>query len=309
MSEMYSVSPDIRMLVQRVDPGECIIQEEKNKKRDMIPKIIIWNSIVIDDINIYELCVKNGIEFRLYTMNFPSVYHAYSWICSEQLERKDLTNTMRRFLIGYLALSESAIQSNVTDRKLADVPAKKEAIEIIARCYDLSFVCIFNYKRITESILRISDVSLPMADYILNEKLKITAQQIISLASRTAAEITELADELAKCSDEIPRYSDLSKKILKTEQQDRRRKRGIAANTIPEIRNMPKYDPDAELTSLSLTLHSWINSIDRIRNSNIVNSSIKAKNDLYAVLCQLSESVDLLQKHLENSTYEENRLQ
>lgn len=305
MSEKYHVSSDIKILIQKDETNEYHILEEKIKNREMIPKIIVWDDIVIDNIYIYELCIKNDIEFRLYKMDFPSIYHAYSWICSEQLERKDLNNTMRRFLLGYMALSESAIHRNTINRKIKDIPAIRDAVDIVAKCYGLSSVCIFNYKRLTESVLKINEVSPTMANFLLCERIRITAQQIIGLGNKSSSEIMMLTKEVTRLPDSILKYTDLSKKVIQDKKLNSRRRGRPSNETVPEIRKMPEYDPDAELNSLSLTLPSWINTINRIQNSYIGDSSINARNKLHLGLFQLSESADLLRRHLEESVNEE----
>ena len=51
------------------------------------------------------------------------------------------------------------------------------------------------------------------------------------------------------------------------------------------IKNMPDYDPDAEITGLTLTIPSWTNSINRTRNNSILKTvSIKARMNLQHVL-------------------------
>jgi len=300
MNGEYYISPEIRMLVQRNGTGEHRLLEEKILNREMIPKIVVWNDFVIDDIDIFELCVENDIEFRPYSMDFPSVFHVYSWICSDQIERRDLTNTMRRFLLGFLAISESAIRRNTMSQSILDVPAKREAIDAIARCYSLSSVCIFNYKKLTESILRINEISPVMAECILNERMKITAQQILSLGNKSGSEILRFTDEVTKITDGKPKYAEMNKKLQLDKQLEFRKRRTGSQESVPEIRKMPKYDPDAELTSLTLTVPTWISSITRMCRSGIESSSAKARNDLLAELFQLTESAERLKQYLED---------
>ena len=300
MTRNYHVTPEIRMLIQTDDTEQFSQIREKVYKREMIPTITVWNDIVIDNILLYEECIRNRIEFRSYNMAFPSTYHVYSWICNKQLERKDLTDIMRRFLLGYLALAESAIYLDIDDKELKDVPAKKEPVEIVAKCFGLSSVCIFNYKKIAESILGINKISPSIVNSILKDKLKITNQQIVALGNKNDDEIKEVADRLRKYrSKEEIKYSDLFKK---EDQTDKRRSRNgrMISEIVPEIRKMPEFDPDAELTSLSLTLPVWINSISRVYGSEIGGSSIKARNELYDVLCRLGEATELLKDYLES---------
>lgn len=305
MSDKYQVSPDIRMLIQRNNSGDFHQLEERILRRELIPKIIVWNDIVLDDIYVFDLCVENHIDFRPYGMEFPSEFHVYSWICSEQLERSDITNTMRRFLLGYLALAESAIYLDVKNGEILKIPAKKESVDIVAKCYGLSSVSVFNHKRMVVGLLKINKISPELARSILDEKVRITSQQIISLSERKDDAIRKFAYELSNwTSNDFPKYSELNKRITNGKQIDRRKRR-IMQEIVPEIRKMPEYDPDAELMSLSLTLPSWINSIRKLCNMDVKESSIRAKNDLYEALNRLSDTAELLKNHLEDSISEQ----
>lgn len=60
-----------------------------------------------------------------------------------------------------------------------------------------------------------------------------------------------------------------------------------------EIKNMPKFDPDAEISSLSLTIPSWISSIERVKMvSGITGSTVSAREKLTHTLLDLRTSID-----------------
>ena len=62
--------------------------------------------------------------------------------------------------------------------------------------------------------------------------------------------------------------------------------------TLPPIKVTPKHDPDAEITGLTLTVPSWVSSIERARNhANMNTVSMDAKDRLEAVLLSLQEKV------------------
>ena len=62
--------------------------------------------------------------------------------------------------------------------------------------------------------------------------------------------------------------------------------------TLPPIKVTPKHDPDAEITGLTLTVPSWVSSIERARNHANMNAvSMDAKDRLEAVLLSLQEKV------------------
>ena len=60
-----------------------------------------------------------------------------------------------------------------------------------------------------------------------------------------------------------------------------------------EIKNMPKFDPDAEISSLLLTIPSWISSIERVKKvSGITGSTAGARVKLTNTLIDLRVSID-----------------
>ena len=58
---------------------------------------------------------------------------------------------------------------------------------------------------------------------------------------------------------------------------------------------MPDFDPDAEITGLTLTIPSWTSSINRTRNHTDLNSiSLKARMNLQHALFILQATIDEL---------------
>lgn len=61
---------------------------------------------------------------------------------------------------------------------------------------------------------------------------------------------------------------------------------------LPLIKVTPKHDPDAEITGLTLTVPSWVSSIERARNlANMNAASAGAKSKLEEALLALQEKV------------------
>ena len=65
--------------------------------------------------------------------------------------------------------------------------------------------------------------------------------------------------------------------------------------TMPSVKDMPTYNADSEVASLSLTIPSWNSSIDRVFNkTNMHDISEKAKTQLRVELMSLRDSIDLI---------------
>ena len=80
-----------------------------------------------------------------------------------------------------------------------------------------------------------------------------------------------------------------------TTRQEVQRSRGLfsrVVNTGPSVKDMPAYDPDAEITGLTLTIPSWASSIDRTRSkADLRIVSDKARGRLAEALTELQHKV------------------
>lgn len=76
--------------------------------------------------------------------------------------------------------------------------------------------------------------------------------------------------------------------------------KGLTDNDTPAIKKMYQHDPDAEVSSLSLTIPTWISSIRRVKKvANIPEASPKAKWKLNQKLCELKNAIDNMMEYLE----------
>lgn len=83
-------------------------------------------------------------------------------------------------------------------------------------------------------------------------------------------------------------WNNYAKPILKKE----------SSVSIPSIRNLPQFDPDAEIASLTLTIPSWNSSIERVlKVSDFKIASDTAKYKLkYQLMCLISTTNNILKK-------------
>ena len=66
------------------------------------------------------------------------------------------------------------------------------------------------------------------------------------------------------------------------------------------IKDMPVFDPDAEINSLALTIPSWISSIDRTQSAaQFPLLTIKGKKQLEHQLYQLQKAIQIMLHALE----------
>ena len=127
-----------------------------------------------------------------------------------------------------------------------------------------------------------------MIPHILSGTYKISFENIVALAEMAPAELKELSKKIGNNPYAFARYSD-SRRSLSTEASS---KPGIQAAEQPAIKTMPAYDPDAEVAGLTLTIPSWMSSIDRTKSmAHLEAISPAARQNLLAALTELEGKI------------------
>ena len=115
---------------------------------------------------------------------------------------------------------------------------------------------------------------------ILYEEIKVSQDNIILLAKKQEDEIKRIIANSAEngkvTTSDIEGRADHIEKAV------------IPVSPKATVKDMPTFDPDAYVSSLTLTIPSWISSIKRTAaNSDIKTLSAKARCDLVKVLNDL----------------------
>ena len=63
--------------------------------------LIVWDGTIIDGHNRYKIAqAHSGIEYQTRERQFENRFAAISWICNNQLGRRNLTPQDKKYLIG-----------------------------------------------------------------------------------------------------------------------------------------------------------------------------------------------------------------
>jgi len=62
--------------------------------------LVVWDEIILDGHNRYDICTKHNIEYRVHKMEFDTEDEAMDWMDKNQLGRRNLTPDQRRIIIG-----------------------------------------------------------------------------------------------------------------------------------------------------------------------------------------------------------------
>lgn len=67
----------------------------------VLMSLIVWDGTIIDGHNRYKIAQAHpGIEYQIHERQFGNHYEAISWICKNQLGRRNLTPQQKKYLVG-----------------------------------------------------------------------------------------------------------------------------------------------------------------------------------------------------------------
>ena len=297
----YTLKSDaeFRQLVAPPTPAEQISLEEEILSPDRSRRILIWNGAILVDYTYYEYCELLQLPYDTISLPCNTREEAVAWICNNQLKRTELTTEMRRYLIGKWSEAEILLtakkhrQPNGRPEIGNSQFAARNRIGTENRIAATTVWKYENYAKALDSMRQIVPetieahlagqfkISLERADVMSKlspEKLRDECQQII-------AEIqldTPTTWKKRLLSDDTPPHAEAKKKRT--------------------IKDMPEYDPDSEISSLALTIPSWISTISRVnRVTDITKTSPAARIRLREELKLLKRTANtMLRKVKEN---------
>lgn len=251
--------------------------------------LCVWNDVIVDGHNRYEICTTNNIPFHIQPLDFLSRTDAQNWICANQLgRRRNISEETRKYLIGKRYQLEKLLQKNPQGANqysyIAKIPEEKIMIKkkkahhtktaaILGVEYQIASRTVIEYGNYAHSIDILEKDEPELVAKLLKGEIKIEQQKLINLSQQ---------------SSKIKKYLN---------EQEKTHKKSLIECTEHKVtvKDMPKYDPDAEIVSLSFTIPSWIGSVDRVLDKvNFENTSMQARQKLKSELSNLKFTVDTI---------------
>lgn len=297
-------NPEWEHLIYPLTPKERKALHEELDEKGYRGTIKVWNLYVLADHEAFEYCKKKGLSYRIEHIKAKNMEEALLWICKYELEnRKWLPEEMKKYLIGKRYVLERVLgaHSYMEAKKIANKnPKYKQQIgetkydetatstrQRIGSDYHISYITVRKYGIYAEMIDVIMEVSRDLAKEILNGNIRISHENLEAIGSLPPNEIKNAANKILSEHKNNKNYSAPREILLQTP--------GFESRTIAPvglIKNMPEYDPDAEVSSLIYTIPMWISSINRAKSAtDMTKVSAVAKSRLKKALRDLNESI------------------
>lgn len=309
MEEMmiYKLKIDngFKRLIPPLSPEEFHQLEENLIKDGCREPLCVWDNTILDGHNRYEICTQHQIPFTIQHMHVNNREAAIAWICANQLGRRNITNETRKYLIGKRYEMEKIIGSRnvaginqhskkVVRYKMLTKPTLHETVcrtrERLGEEYRISSGTVCKYNLYANALDSLSKTAPEILPKILSGALKISHENIVEMSQLSGKDAQYLNQLVSDDTVKFVRYSDLRKILPKRYDSSTKSSLPFPSGS---VKDMPIYDPDAELSSLALTVPSWVRLIDRARTlTNLGEITDHARYKLINELLGLKETID-----------------
>lgn len=135
MNALLSIDPEYEAMCPPLTDDEYRQLEENILSEGLVlMPLIVWDGTIIDGHNRYKIAQAHpGIEYQTRERQFENRYEAISWICNNQLGRRNLTPQQKKYLIGQqyeadkLALSLRGNQYTLSGESACDQNGHKHS--------------------------------------------------------------------------------------------------------------------------------------------------------------------------------------
>lgn len=295
--------------------GDALKKLEENiLKYGVSHSLIVWDGILVDGYKRYEVCRRHNVPFPIYFVDFKDRDSAKTWICDQNLLRRDLPEESKKYYLGkkYLIAYGDGKKAPEGDYEASQIriPAKRRGhiAKNISSSANLSAGAVMKYSRYAKALDDIRSREPGIFSKILNGQIKISQENTIAISMLSTEDFHILRDFfMSKGNDRISNseiWHELQWGRIHVSVPTRERKPKSAVT--PAIKQMPAYDPDAELSSLTLTIPSWIRSIQRVaKNADFNSATPSARERLWFQLMALAGEADHLMLIAKENSHEQ----
>lgn len=264
--------------------------------------IITWHRIIVYSYEEYAFCEEFQLPFTIKELEYNFRSEVINYVSKKCLYLDYLTDEWNRYCIGkfyeskkQLLIDNYPIQNQFTPQELkrpANMLTSEMCEKELADLRGIKHGTISKYGTFAGAIDTIYSKSKDIAYELLSEKFRLSHDNTILLSRLTAPEVIVVRDRIMSDGDLSILHSGTLRNHhvakIKAETDSKYKK-------APEIKQMPKYDPNAEISSLTLTIPSWISSIERTCSSaDFEHATPEALDKLDLKLQILQEAINIL---------------
>ncbi len=300
---LYSlkIDPEFERLHIPMDPKKLKRLELNITYRGVTKPITVWNGIIVDGHKRYRIYHSKNIPFPICDIEFSNRYDVMEWICDKNLLRFDLTDEYKKYFIGKkLQIRIEKSNSYMTSYHysygfLGKTNSKQSIARQIGDELSLSHGTILKYEQYMCAIDKITSREPDISEKILSGQIRVAHDNVLMIAGLSDEDLRILRGSFNSYKQGKILSSQIWHELQWNRIHPKNPEKHKESTQTAEIKKMPKFDPDAELQSLSLTIPMWRSSIERVKTvADFEIATQKAKRTLLRQLEELSDAIDRL---------------
>ena len=199
------IDEEFKALLPPLDRETFDLLEENLLQNGCRDALVIWNGILIDGHNRYEICTKHDIPFHTIDKEFTSRENALIWIITTQVSRRNLSPIQLSYYRGVHYHTDKKIQG--TNNQYAQKSEKGHddtfhfsTASRLAEHYKVSPKTINRDAKVASAIDTIGETSSEAKRKILSGEMTVDRKYLQGLSSQSREEIESLAITMEKGS-------------------------------------------------------------------------------------------------------------
>lgn len=199
---MLKINEELRELIPPLSTEEKQLLTESILKEGCRDSLITWNNTIIDGHNRYQICKANNIAFKVQEMDFDNIGQVKNWMIKNQLARRNLTDSQRRYFIGkrYEEEKKSKLDNLIQfqDNPKAQSGTSVDTSQKIAKENNISKNTVIRNEEYSKAIDEIKKHQPEVAEKILNEEIRISNKDVITLSKHEPEEREKITEVIEK---------------------------------------------------------------------------------------------------------------
>lgn len=268
MNPLLTIDPEFEAKCPPLTEDELSQLEENILEEGLVlMPLIVWNSTIVDGHNRYRIALEHpGIEFRIHEKNFNSKYEALSWICKNQLGRRNLSPQQKKYLIGQRYKAEKQIHGG--DRKSEQAKSSSQngnlisplkTCERIAEETNTSKNYVIRAEHFSDGIDAAEEVLPGIKNDLLLGKYKPKEADVVAVARASPEERREKAEQLRAIPEKKPKTDKESMRSGTKRQQEAY---ATIDKSYEDMKAAKRVTEDSALESLSYTARNMVETCD-----------------------------------------------
>ena len=193
--------------------------------------ILAWNGTIVDGHNRYEICNQKRVPYATREVVFDGRAAAIAWICRSQLDKRELSEEAKKYLIGkqfeaerHIKRNAAAFQPHKTGPKHMgqfkeggerEYETRRETAVRLGKEHHISGTMIQRYWKYSQALDAIAKSAPEITRQILSGNYKMTIASIHALARMNPNQLRELSQDFGINPPAFIRYGNSRKSLTR----------------------------------------------------------------------------------------------